>query len=59
MHTQNQLEKTSREKIAVMAELEIARGHIDNSNLTYGQVRVYSIQSLKEIIHICVHVYNM
>ena len=39
VETQNQLEKTTRDKVALMAELEVARSQLDNFDVDYGKVR--------------------
>lgn len=40
METQNQLEKTTRDKLQLMSELDVARSHLDNFDVDYGKVRV-------------------
>ena len=38
METQNQLEKTTRDKLQLMSELEVARSHLVNFDVDYGKV---------------------
>ena len=38
VNCQTQLEKTTRDKISLMAEVEAAKGQMDNFDLDYGKV---------------------
>ena len=37
IETENQLEKTNRDKVQLMSELEVARSHLDNNDVDYSK----------------------